>query len=40
VERDAADEAVLAERTEPAASEAVEPKAYAFDGWGLVPLEF
>ncbi len=40
VETDAADEAALAERPEPAPSEAVESKAYAFDGWGLVPLEF
>ena len=40
VERDTADEAVLAEHGEPTAPDAAEPKAYLFDGWGLTPLEF
>ena len=40
LERDAAVEPMLAECDEETAPDAVEPKAYAFDGWGLIPLEF
>ncbi|MES2986286.1 MAG: hypothetical protein V4808_00125 [Pseudomonadota bacterium] len=41
LESEAAGEAVLekAEQTAPREAD-LEPKAYAFDGWGMVPLEF
>lgn len=40
LEREAAGEAVLEKRETAGAPEAdPEPKAYMFDGWGMVPLE-
>lgn len=35
----AAEEHVLAPRTMPVEALGTEPRAYAFDGWGMVPLE-
>ena len=40
LERGAADELILAERAQPVAPDDIEPKVYAFDGWGMIPLEF
>ncbi len=38
-EEDAAEEHILAPQTIAAEAFVLEPKAYAFDGWGMVPLE-